>query len=145
MEMNALIVVLPLLGGMVLFMIIRLAVRSPGISMQNRFARLGRLDGRHVTEITSACGSPTGRSAYADGMSLWQWQATGFHVALLIDPQGYCRKVTHMYSSMGVGPSSTSAVSSPGATPSPGWYPDGAPSQLRWWDGHRWTETTQTF
>lgn len=32
----------------------------------------------------------------------------------------------------------------PGGQPAPDWYPDPwDPSQLRWWDGHAWTQHTQ--
>lgn len=27
-------------------------------------------------------------------------------------------------------------------SPAPGWYPAGQPGELRWWDGHQWTEHT---
>ena len=53
------------------------------------------MTGKPVNEIIAGAGPPTSRSAMAHGQMLLQWQATGYHVALLFDAEGRMLGITH--------------------------------------------------
>jgi len=50
-----------------------------------------------MAEIIAKCGKPSSRSSLASGNQLYQWQSSGYHIALLMDAQGTCQGVTHEY------------------------------------------------
>lgn len=71
-------------GGLVLYAINTL-VKAPGVILQNKFVGLGILKGKTKDEIISIVGPPNSISAATNGKTLCQWQATGYHIALLFD------------------------------------------------------------
>lgn len=72
-------------------------VTAPGKELRARFFALGNGDlaGKTADEIIARVGPPTSRSAMANGQWLLQWQATGYHIALLFDAEGRVLKLTH--------------------------------------------------
>ena len=56
---------------------------------------LGDMTGMTSGEIIARVGQPNSRSAMANGQLLLQWQATGYHMAILFDPQGRFLRITH--------------------------------------------------
>src|SRR5689334_5334427 len=86
------------IGGLILFMVIRVAVTAPGRSLASKFRAAGTLKGLTKDEIVAKVGRPNSVSAQAGGKSLLQWQATGYHIALRFDPDGVCEGVTHQHS-----------------------------------------------
>ncbi len=70
-------------------------VTGPGRRLCERFKALGDMTGKTVDEIIAGVGSPTSRSAMAHGQVLLQWQATGYHVALLFKAEGRMVGITH--------------------------------------------------
>ena len=91
--------ILTIVGGLVLFALISMSVTSPGRSLQRKFVELGTLSGKTRAEIEAAVGAPSSVSATADGGTLIQWMATGYHIALTFDAQGICGGVTHEFAS----------------------------------------------
>lgn len=85
----------PLVGGLVLFGIISLFVRAPGAGLSQKFVALGNLQGRSYSEIVAVVGAPSAISATADGGSVRQWMASGYHIALLFDANEVCLGVSH--------------------------------------------------
>ncbi len=88
--------VLPLIGGLVLYAIISASVKAPGRSLNARFVALGQLKGKTKAEIVAAVGPPNSVSATAKGETLCQWMATGYHIALLFDGEA-CVGVSHEF------------------------------------------------
>jgi len=86
-----------IIGGLVLFVIISLVVKSPGRSLQIKFQKLGNMTGRRKQEIIAAAGPPSSISATGDGGQLLQWMATGYHIAIRFDANGMFRGITHEY------------------------------------------------
>lgn len=86
--------VLPLVGGLILYLIIRALVRAPGASLNSKFVKLGTLKGKTLQEITSVCGKPNSVSTTAEGIKVRQWIATGYHIALLFDENDICLGVS---------------------------------------------------
>jgi hypothetical protein len=70
-------------------------VTGPGRRLCARFKALGDMTGKTENEIIGGVGPPTSRSAMAHGQTLLQWQATGYHVALLFDAEGRMLGITH--------------------------------------------------
>ena len=67
----------------------------PGNLLQNNFAKLtedtnGVLAGKTLDEVKAACGDPSAVSSIGDGQMLYQWQATGYHIALVFDENDVC-------------------------------------------------------
>lgn len=83
-----------LLGVLVLYAFVTSMVKSPGLSLQGKFVSCNPLRGKPMTDIMAKCGQPTSRHAFANGLELLQWQAPGYHIALLMDDQGTCQGVT---------------------------------------------------
>ena len=85
-----------LIGGFILFAITAFVIKMPGRSLQRKFQKLGRLKGTHKDIILAAVGNPNAVSSMADGRTLCQWQATGYHIALIFNGP-ICEGVTHEY------------------------------------------------
>jgi len=92
---DILLIVGPIVGGLILYVIIAALVRTPGKALQGKFVRLGTLKGRTRAEIVATVGPPSAVSGAANGGQLLQWMATGYHIALLFDAQGVCKGVSH--------------------------------------------------
>jgi hypothetical protein len=73
------------------------AIGSQGQSLHKKFIKSGVLIGKTEAEITKVVGTPSSRSAMVGGGSLLQWQATGYHIALLFDGNRVCKKITHEF------------------------------------------------
>ena len=86
--------ILPLIGGLVLFFIMQAGVKSPGRALQSKFVSLGSLKGRSKTEIVAVVGLPNSISGLPNGKTLCQWMATGYHIALRFDGE-ICEGITH--------------------------------------------------
>lgn len=87
--------VLPIVGGLLLYLINSAAVKAPGATLQNKFAQLtkdtgGVIKDKTLSEITAVCGQPSAVTAMGDGTVLRQWQATSYHIALLFDEDDVC-------------------------------------------------------
>jgi hypothetical protein len=93
------IYVAPLVGGLILYAIIRSVVRAPGASLASKFKAQGTLQGRTKQDIIATVGPPQAVSAVAGGKTLLQWQATGYHIALRFDENDLCEGVTHEFRS----------------------------------------------
>ena len=95
-------VVAPILGGVVLFLLIFLIVRLPGGMLQQKFVKLGNLQGKTYDEIVMACGLPKAQSSQVseDGATIQvrQWMATGYHIVLLFDQNNICMGISHQAS-----------------------------------------------
>ena len=72
-------------------------VTAPGRALHARFMSLGNMTGKTATEIVTVVGRPTSISSMAHGMSLLQWQATGYHIAILFGAQGQFLKISHQF------------------------------------------------
>ncbi|MGN0688121.1 MAG: hypothetical protein ACI4KA_08455 [Oscillospiraceae bacterium] len=86
--------VLPAVGGIIWWLITSAAVKAPGAMLQEKFKNLGVLKGKTLQEIEAACGKPSAISSVANGQILRQWQATGYHIALLFDENDICLGVS---------------------------------------------------
>ena len=82
------------IGGSVLFAMAQSSANAPGRALAKRFAKLGTLTGKSRGEITRVVGNPGAISAVAEDRQLLQWQAAGYHVALLFEGD-LCVGVTH--------------------------------------------------
>ncbi|MBR5278105.1 MAG: hypothetical protein IKU23_02440 [Clostridia bacterium] len=86
--------VLPIVGGLIWYAITTAAVKAPGTILQQKFVKLGTLKGKTLSEIQSACGAPSSVSSGADGVKIYQWMATGYHIVLLFDENDICLGVS---------------------------------------------------
>lgn len=86
--------VLILLGGVLVSALIQAAVKAPGNELARKFAAAGTLAGKTKTEIIELVGPPNGFTGLADGKTLCQWMATGYHIALRFNGE-VCEGVTH--------------------------------------------------
>jgi hypothetical protein len=93
---DPLIFIGPLIGGLILYAIISVVVRSPGSFLRTKFQSLGTLRGKSFQTIVASVGPPTSRSGAANGKTLYQWMATGYHIALIFDGD-ICEGVTHEF------------------------------------------------
>lgn len=85
-----------LIGGLILYGIISVFVREPGRALQRKFQKLGVLKGQRKSVIFVTVGKPNAVSSLANGRTLCQWQATGFHIALIFD-EDICEGVSHEF------------------------------------------------
>ena len=94
--------VIPIVGGVVLFLLIFLIVRLPGGILQQKFVKMGNLQGKTYNEIVAVCGLPRSQSSQvsADGKTIQvrQWMATGYHIVLLFDENDVCMGISHQAS-----------------------------------------------
>jgi hypothetical protein len=70
-------------------------VTAPGRELGTKFASLGKMTGHTSDKIIAVVGWPTSRSSMAGNQILMQWQATGYHIAILFDADGRFVKVAH--------------------------------------------------
>ena len=87
--------VLPVIGGLLWWVLSSALVKAPGNLLQQNFAKLtkdtnGVIAGKTLSEVINACGDPSAVSAMGNGQTLYQWQATGYHIALLFDENDIC-------------------------------------------------------
>ncbi|MFO1372011.1 MAG: hypothetical protein U1F42_06325 [Candidatus Competibacteraceae bacterium] len=87
-------------------------VTEPGKDLARRFASLGTIVGKTKQEIVASIGPPSSFSTVSGGKTLLQWQATGYHIALLFD-RDVCEGVTHEYSANNIGTTIRSTNSTP--------------------------------
>ena len=85
---------LPLIGGLFLYALQSAAVRAPGVALQKKFISLGTLRGRTLQSIVAGCGQPNSFSSLANGRSVRQWMATGYHISLIFNGDT-CEGVSH--------------------------------------------------
>ena len=83
------------IGGLILYLIDNAVVRTPGTLLQKKFKKVqdqnnGKIAGVSLSTIVSNCGLPNAVSTLGNGNTLRQWQATGFHVALVFDENEIC-------------------------------------------------------
>ena len=88
------IMILTTIGGFILYAIQSALVRAPGQSLNQKFVALGTLSGKTYSEIVAKVGAPSATSAMAGGKTLRQWQATGYHIALIFDKDDICEGIT---------------------------------------------------
>jgi hypothetical protein len=72
-------------------------VLAPGRALLGRFQRLGDMTGKTSADVIAMAGSPSSRSSIGNGQTLLQWQATGYHIAILFDSNGRFVRITHEY------------------------------------------------
>lgn len=82
--------VLPIIGGLILYAIIHVAVRYPGRRLNSKFVSLGTLKGKTYSQIVSVVGQESSRSSMVDGIILRQWITTGYHISLIFDENNVC-------------------------------------------------------
>lgn len=96
------------LGILVVFLIIgaiassarRSSIYDEGRRLYAAFRALGNMKGKPFAEIKDAVGLPTSTSNQANGTRLRQWQATGFHMAILFDQQDQVLRITHQFTKL---------------------------------------------
>ena len=87
----------PLVGGFILYGIINAFVKAPGKSLQAKFVKLGKLQGKSKARIIDAVGNPNSTSAAPNGRTICQWMASGYHIALVFEGEK-CLGVSHEFS-----------------------------------------------
>lgn len=86
--------VLPIVGGIIWFLISTAMVKAPGTLLQQKFVNLGTLKGKTLSQITNACGNPSSISTTSNGTKVYQWISTGYHIVLLFDENDICLGVS---------------------------------------------------
>lgn len=76
--------------GLIGYAIMAAVVKAPGVDLQQKFSSLGVVKGKTYAEIVNVVGTPSAQSAMGNGIRLYQWQATGYHIALLFDSDDIC-------------------------------------------------------
>ena len=93
-----LIWILPTIGGLILYALINAGTKAPGLSLSNKFASLGILQGKTLKEIIDVCGNPNSYSSTIDAngnpVKIIQWMAAGYHIVLLFDANDICLGVS---------------------------------------------------
>lgn len=69
-------------------------VTRPGRELHARFKTLGDMTGKNVAVFLRTVGPPTSRSMVGNDLLL-QWQATGYHIAVLFDASERFLRITH--------------------------------------------------
>lgn len=91
------ILIVPVVLGVIVYWFITRSVTSPGRAMQRKFVSLGNMKGKSLNQIESVVGRHSSVSEIGNGKVLYQWMATGYHIAIQFD-KGICEKITHQYS-----------------------------------------------
>jgi hypothetical protein len=66
----------------------------PGRELAIKFQSLGDMTGKTFDQIVSVVGSPNSRAGMAHNQMLYQWLATGYHIAILFDANHRFVKIT---------------------------------------------------
>ncbi len=85
----------PLIGGFLLYGIIRAIILAPGEVLKQKFRDLGDLRGKSLEEIVAVVGTAQSLSGAADGRTIVQWMSAGYHIALIFDADAKCEGVSH--------------------------------------------------
>lgn len=88
-------VLVALIVAALVAVLVPVVFRAPGRALKKRFVALGSLKGRTRKEIVKAVGEASQETPLADGRTLLQWRATGYHIALVFNRAGRCDGVTH--------------------------------------------------
>jgi uncharacterized protein YodC (DUF2158 family) len=91
--------ILPILGGLLLYFAIKMAVRMPGKSLNRKFVRLGNFNGLNKEEFIKRVGPFQAVSNLSEGMQLCQWYATGYRMSIVFDKDGNFVKIQSEISS----------------------------------------------
>ena len=75
-------------------------IYAEGRRLHAAFRALGNMKGKPFAEIQQAAGNPSSISRQASGTRLRQWQATGFHLAILFDAEDHVLRVTHQFTKL---------------------------------------------
>ena len=75
--------------------LLALIYASKSVRLQNRFRRLGTLEGRQVDDIVKIAGPPKHRSSAGPDREILEWRGVGFHIALSFTG-GICDGVTRV-------------------------------------------------
>ena len=89
------IVVLLLVVAAGVAVVVPFVFRAPGRALRKQFIALGSLKGKSRTDIERAVGPAAQETTLPDGRTLLQWRSTGYHIALVFEPDGRCVGVTH--------------------------------------------------
>jgi TM2 domain-containing membrane protein YozV len=83
--------------GLILFAIISLIVKAPGLSKQAQFNKIGidNLRGMEISKIKEIVGPPSSISVI-NGKFVLQWLVAPFHIVLIVNNDGICEGVTHL-------------------------------------------------
>ena len=92
------IFIVPVLG-VIWWLFSSAMVKAPGNSLQNKFLTLtknsnGVIKGKTLKEVKDACGEPSAVSSLGNGKTLYQWQATGYHIALIFNEENICEGIS---------------------------------------------------
>jgi hypothetical protein len=96
------------LGGLVavgygLFWVTQKTVVIPGRALRSKFQAAGVLRGCTKADIIAKVGPAQSVSNFADGTSLLQWMATGYHICLGFDQKNVCTGVQSEYTDRDMG------------------------------------------
>lgn len=69
-------------------------VTLPGRNLAIRFQSLGDMSGKTLQEIVAVVGPPNARAGMGNNRNLYQWHATGYHIAILFDANNRAVKIT---------------------------------------------------
>jgi hypothetical protein len=109
--------VVPIIGGLVMYWVISSLVKTPGRSLALKFASLGTLKGKTKEEIINVTGLPNSVSAMPNGTQLLQWMATGYHISLMFESNDNCLGVSHEFSQVSSPTTATTASEQPSLAP----------------------------
>jgi hypothetical protein len=90
------ILIIILFAGILLYAITSAGVRAPGKAMGNKFRSLGDMHGKTLQEIVAVVGDPISTADMGGDKTLYQWAASGFHIALLFSGQT-CDSISSVY------------------------------------------------
>jgi hypothetical protein len=93
--MAGVILILPFVVGFVIYFMIIIGRRWPGMMLQRRFNRLETPVGRSLDEITQLVGPPQAATREDGGSTLYQWITSSFHIALLFQSD-HCVEVVRV-------------------------------------------------
>ena len=85
-----------IIGGIVFYAFIHMAVRSQGASLNQKFHSLGDMRGRTMEDIIAVVGPPNSRSTVGNGRVICQWIQSGYHIALIFTDD-ICDGISHEF------------------------------------------------
>ena len=75
-------------------------IYANGRRMYEAFRGMGDMKGKTFSELQKVVGNPSSISHHANGTRLRQWQATGFHMAILFDGEDRVMRITHQFTKL---------------------------------------------